>query len=129
MPLTPSTAPRHRRAVLPLALLGVMLGCGDVDDAPGPTGSNDTPTLVRGGSVAIPTVEGPISGGRGAPFIASTAFDLAQVGYSEAEYFISGTAAAYTRVGTLSADGMWTVTPRDTAAYKTLILVYRPIEL
>ena len=62
------------------------------------------------------------------PFIASTTFDLAQVGYSEAEYFISGTATAYTNVGPLSNDGQWTVTPGDTAAYKTRILVYRPID-
>jgi hypothetical protein len=62
------------------------------------------------------------------PFIASTTLDLAQVGYSEAEYFISGTATAYTNVGPLSNNGQWTVTPGDTAAYKTRILVYRPID-
>lgn len=32
--------------------------------------------------VPVPTVEGPISGGTGAPFIAATTFDLAQVGYT-----------------------------------------------
>ncbi len=79
-------------------------------------------------NVPSPTVEGPVSGGAGEPFIASTAFDLAQVGYSEAEYFIAGTAAAYANVGPLNPDGEWTVAPAATAAYKTRLLVYRPID-
>src|SRR5262245_14829150 len=41
-----------------------------------------TRTEARGAGVAIPTVEGPVSGGRGVPFIVSTTFDLAQVGYT-----------------------------------------------
>jgi hypothetical protein len=48
------------------------------------------------------------------------------VGYEQAEYFISGTASAYTNTGPLGADGMWSVAPADTATYKTRILVYRP---
>lgn len=79
------------------------------------------------GTVPTPTVEGPLSGGLGAPFIAATTFDLAEVGYTQDEYFVSGTATAYTNVGPLRSDGMWTVTPGETAAYKTRILVYRPI--
>src|SRR5262249_54528181 len=57
-----------------------------------------------------------------------TAFDLAQVGYTQAEFLIAGTAAAYSSDVPLSADGVWTVTPAATAAYKTRILVYRPID-
>ena len=79
-------------------------------------------------TVPIPDIEGPITGGTGAPFIATTSFDLADVDYAESEYFISGTATAYTNVGPLAADGLWTVTPGATAAYKTRILVYRPID-
>jgi hypothetical protein len=81
-----------------------------------------------GSSVSSPTVEGPVSGGTGTPFIASTTFDLGELGYSQAEYFVAGTAAAYVNVGPLSADGIWTVTPGETAAYKTRLLVYRPLE-
>ncbi len=33
--------------------------------------------------VPIPTLEGPVSGGNGTPFIAATTFDLAQVGYTQ----------------------------------------------
>jgi hypothetical protein len=76
--------------------------------------------------VPSPTIEGPITGGLGMPFIAATTFDLAQVGYSEAEYFISGTATAYTNDGPLTRDGRWTVRPGASAAYKTRILVYLP---
>jgi hypothetical protein len=75
--------------------------------------------------VPSPTLEGPITG-NGRPFIASTNFDLAQVGYMQEEFFISGTATAYTSAGPLTSDGKWTVSPGNTAAYKTRILVYRP---
>jgi hypothetical protein len=72
-----------------LALVGSLtplIGCGGDAEV-------SSPTQMRGRSVAIPMIEGPVMGGSGVPFIASTTFDLAQMGYSEAEYFISGTAA------------------------------------
>jgi hypothetical protein len=72
-----------------------------------------------------PTIEGPVTG-PGTPFIASTTFDLSQVGYSEAEYFMAGTAAAYIPAGTLGSDGQWAATAASSAAYKTRLLVYRP---
>ncbi len=100
-------------------LLALASGCGD--------GGDEVSSASRGASVASPSVEGPITGGKGMPFIASTTFDLAQVGYSAAEYFISGTATAYSNAAPLLEDGKWKVTGGDTAAYKTRILVYRPI--
>jgi hypothetical protein len=75
--------------------------------------------------VPVPDIEGPITSPGGA-FLESTTFDLGQVGYTEQEYFISGTASAYTNQGTLGDDGMWTVTPGATATYKTRILVRKP---
>jgi hypothetical protein len=81
-----------------------------------------------GAAVPSPTVTGPITGGRGTPSIASTSFDLAQVGYEQAEYFISGTASAYTNAGTFGFDGKWTVAPGSSAPYATRILVYRPVD-
>ena len=45
--------------------------------------------------VPTPTIEGPI-GSPGSAFIQGTSFDLATVGYVSEEYFISGTASAYT---------------------------------
>src|SRR2546430_949360 len=49
--------------------------------------------LATGTSAQVPSpsIEGPITN-PGTPFVAATTFDLAQVGYEEAEYFISGTA-------------------------------------
>ena len=102
-----------------LVALLLLVGCGNDGTARGPQ---------RGAQVASPVIEGPVSGGKGSPFIASTTFDLARVGYSEAEYFISGTASAYTNVGPLGEDGRWVVEPAATAAYKTRILVYRPTD-
>lgn len=76
--------------------------------------------------VPNPTVEVPTVAGNGTPFVSSTTFDLTQVGYVEEEYFISGTASAYTSSDTSAADGKWTAVPASTAAYKTRLLVYKP---
>jgi hypothetical protein len=81
-------------------------------------------TVARA-QVPSPAVEGPITG-PGSPFVAATTFDLVEVGYEQAEYFVSGTARAYASAAPLGADGMWSVTTGETASYKTRILVYRP---
>jgi hypothetical protein len=85
--------------------------------------------LLLGGTAAAqvpsPTVEGPITG-PGAPFLQGTAFDLGEVGYLEEEYFLSGTARAYTSTGPLGADGKWSVMPAASAAYRTRMVVHRP---
>jgi hypothetical protein len=78
--------------------------------------------------VPSPTVEGPVSGGLGEPFIASTTFDLAEVGYRQAEFFVSGTARSYVPVEPLESDGRWVVEPDASADYRTRILVYRPVK-
>src|SRR5215831_12150750 len=88
-----------------------------------------TLVLVSGVSAEVPTptIEGPITG-PGSVFLQSTSFDLGQVGYMEEEYFISGPASAYTNTGPFGLDGLWSVTPGNTAPYKTRIVVYRPID-
>jgi hypothetical protein len=48
------------------------------------------------------------------------------VGYTESEYFISGTATSYQNVGPLGSDGVWSVAPATTAEYKSRIVVLRP---
>ena len=40
-------------------------------------------------------------------------FDLAPLGYVEEEFFVSGTATAYTSAAPLGSDGRWTATPGD----------------
>jgi Alpha/beta hydrolase domain len=92
---------------------------------------NDTatasPTATRTTVVANALIEGPVTAG-GSPWIQSTRFDLAEVGYAQAEFFMTGTAQAYTNVGELDSDGTWSAAPADSAGYKTRILVYRPID-
>jgi len=73
-----------------------------------------------------PAVSGPISG---APLLfGHTSFDLATVGYSQSEFFIEGTAFAYSPLSPLAADGKWAVSTSWQAAYKTRIVVNRPID-
>ena len=84
-----------------------------------------TPSGAATSNAATPTIEGPIAG---TPRLASTNFDLASVGYEQAEYFLSGTATAYTSATPLSSDGKWTVTPGTTAPYTTRMVVYRPTD-
>src|SRR5512134_1112351 len=81
---------------------------------------------VASAQVPSPTIEGPVTGGAGAHLLGTTMFDLADVGYVQAEYFMSGVARAYTSAGPLSSDGRWTVTAGESAPYKTRFLVYRP---
>ncbi len=134
---------RHGSGLVAVALAVVLIatsGCGDSEVASpanppastptlAPTNaSTPTPTPTSLPSLQGPTIEGPISGGSGKPFLGSTTFDLAQVGYSEAEYFMSGTATAFTKVGAFAVDGVWSVASGDSAAYKTRLLVYRPID-
>ncbi len=78
--------------------------------------------------VPSPTLEGPIHVGSSSPWIASTNFDLGLVGYTQDEYFVSGTARSFTNSAPLTSDGVWTVTPADSTEYKTRILVNRPIK-
>jgi hypothetical protein len=78
-------------------------------------------------TVAIPAIA-PLTGGSGAPFIAATTFDLTQVGYEQLEYVMAGTAAAFVNDGPLNLDGLWTAVPGDQAAYRTRILVHRPLD-
>jgi hypothetical protein len=60
----------------------------------------------------------------------STNFDLAQVGYQEKEFFVSGAASSYTSTTPLTMDGIWeNVTPTGaTAPYTTRLVVRRPID-
>jgi hypothetical protein len=76
-------------------------------------------------AVPTPTVAGPITS-PGSAFVAGTLFDLAPLGYVEEEFFVSGTATAFTSAAPLGSDGRWTAAPGDTAAYTTRVLVHRP---
>lgn len=79
-----------------------------------------------------PTVTGPVTGGvKGRPFrsLAQPDYDIVgPAGYVEREYFIEGTATAYTSAAPLGSDGRWAVTPVATAPYKTRLVVRRPAD-
>jgi hypothetical protein len=62
----------------------------------------------------------PITTG-GEPIIGATAFAVAELGYQQAEYVISGRASAYARSGDR-------VTVVEEADYATRLIVYRPID-
>jgi Alpha/beta hydrolase domain len=72
-------------------------------------------------------VSGPVTGGTGIDLPGTTSFNLASVGYEQSEYFLAGTATAYTSATPLTSNGRWEVTPASTAPYKTRMVVYRPI--
>ena len=84
-----------------------------------------TPAPEPGASVAVPTVSGPVTGGKGVPTLL-TATMPAQSGYVSEEFFLEGTATAYTSDVPLTPDGRWTVRPQSRAPYRTRIVVYRP---
>ena len=59
----------------------------------------------------------------------TSAVDLQSNGYTEKEYFVSGTAQAYNESGTWGTDGQWDVTPSTTSPYKTRFIVRRPVDM
>jgi hypothetical protein len=75
-------------------------------------------------------VIGPVTGGaKGHPFrsFAVANLDLlTAAGYVEEEFFLEGSARAYEATAPLSRDGVWSVLPASTAAYRTRLLVRRP---
>ena len=76
------------------------------------------------------TLEGPIVGGiHGWPF-GRPVFDLADRGYAEEEFFLSGEATTYGQVsGTdWGRDGVWHVEPQGSVPFRTRLLVYRPLD-
>lgn len=79
-------------------------------------------------AAASPTVTGPVTGGNGAVVLQGTAFDLASVGYTQSEYFLSGSATSYVPEEPLDSDGRWQVTPASSAPYTTRIVVNRPAD-
>jgi hypothetical protein len=89
-------------------------------------GSSPTPAALP--PVPTPTVKGPILPTSGISYLGSTTFDPAAVGYSESEFFLSGTATAYTSQSKLTDNGKWTVTAESTAKYTTRAVVYRPTD-
>ncbi|MCB1841367.1 MAG: hypothetical protein KDI09_00255 [Halioglobus sp.] len=100
-------------------ITSALVACSDgSDNASGP-GDNFLP--IANPVVSMPPDAGSIN-------LLAQNFDLGSVGYRQSEYFLEGTASAFTNVGELGNDGFWSVEPGEQAAYKTRIVVYRPID-
>ncbi len=55
-------------------------------------------------------------------------FDIADLGYAAAEFFVSGTATSYTADEEFDSDGRWSVTASETADYVTRMVVLTPTD-
>jgi hypothetical protein len=107
----------RRRKVLIATLVGLTTVALTTSVAGAASSSSDSTTTLEAAT-----------GGKGAPQIASTSFDLATVGYEQSEYLFGGTATTYTSAAPLTNDGKWKVTAGSTAPFKTRLVVYRPVD-
>ncbi|NND67895.1 MAG: hypothetical protein HKN19_09930 [Halioglobus sp.] len=103
-----------RLVAVTLTILLALAGCSDGKDNP-PRQTKPVPNPL----VSMPPDEGAIN-------LLAQNFDLADVGYEQAEYFLEGTATSFTNVNELGTDGFWEVAPGEEAFYRTRIIVYRP---
>lgn len=83
--------------------------------APGAAVAAEPPTVTERGP------SGPV-------IYAQSTFDLGSVGYTQSEYFLTGTAESYAAGSPLGNDGKWSVTPSTPAPFATRIVVNRPVD-
>ena len=62
----------------------------------------------------------------GVPTLMTGTYDVAKLGYTTNEYFVSGVANSYSAPQPLASDGRWTARVSGTAPYRTRIVVMRP---
>ncbi len=93
-----------------------------------PPTSTTAAALFQPEAVGAVTVGEPPVAGKGATVLGTSVPDLAAVGYVQSEFFVSGTADAYTSAEPLSPDGDWTITPIEPAAFTTRVVVRRPAD-
>ena len=79
--------------------------------------------LAMAGGALAQTVSGPIPGHI---TLSRGTFDHPPQGYTVEEFFLSGTASAYTVPGVASSDGKWRAQVSGAAPYKTRLVVARP---
>lgn len=126
----PRPSTEHRRwwrLALGLALLSAACSGGGADGESGSeratTSASSTTTTTRPPSEP-PDVDvvGPVPG---TPQTSGAA-RLEGTGFTETEWFVTGTATSFAAEGELGPDGRWEVTPADEAPYTTRILVKAP---
>ena len=113
------TIPARRFLVLAAVAAPLLLGTAPA------LAASASPAAAAAGN---PAVTGPVSGGNGAIVLQGTSFDLGRAGYTQSEFFVSGTASSYTPAAPLGSGGRWHVTQASTAPYTTRMVVYRPAD-
>jgi hypothetical protein len=104
------------------------IGCTSDSSKPSAASSSSSPPAERKPTVQPASLEGPITVGTLSPPADPRPIDLNAIGYTQEEFFASGTATAYSSPSPLSPDGKWTVTPSTSAPYKTRFIVRRPTD-
>ena len=105
------------RAFIALFVAIFLFACSDSSD----NNPEQTTLPIPNPLVTLPPETGTIS-------LLAQNFDLGEVGYEQFEFFLEGTATAFTNTGELDRDGFWAVEPAQQADYRTRIVVYRPID-
>ncbi|MEQ9462216.1 MAG: alpha/beta hydrolase domain-containing protein [Haliea sp.] len=119
-------SPRHHANVVFGLAVALLTACSDGKDRAPEASEPPPPVAPTFLPISQPEVEDPPDAGT--LFLLSTTFDLAEVGYQQREYFLSGEASAFRNVGELGTDGAWEAEPAETAAYRTRVVVYRPVD-
>ena len=109
-------------------VLALTLSACSSDDSPDTAEPTTTTAAVRSPKATPAALEGPITVGDFSGPADPRPPDFAAIGYTQEEFFASGTATAYATEGALGVDGKWKVTPSTTAPYKTRIVVRRPTD-
>jgi hypothetical protein len=123
----------RRRGMAAVLAVGLVTALGSPITGSGVASgaTNHAPVLAGSShplpSATIPTVTGPITG-PGSPQLLLANYPLSKIGYSESEYFFSGTATSYSNVTPLTSNGEWSVQPAATAAYKSRLVVVMPTD-
>ena len=75
-------------------------------------------------------IQGPVTGGQHGWAFNRPLIDLADKGFVEKEFFLTGEATTYTPApgAELGRDGKWRIEPKGKVAFKTRFLVYRPAD-
>lgn len=108
-----------------VATLGALLlaGCGGGATGPMPAPVADDPASPR--ATALPSLQGPITGGLRGHALWDSWYDLDALGYVEEEYFVSGTAQSWPEG---AADAPYTTRmivrrPKDAARFNGTVLL------
>ncbi len=110
--------------VVSLVLIGLVFALRSSET---PFDAALTAPLIK--NVGETTVRGPIENtATNKTRVGTFDFEGKHFNYAQSEFFISGTAQAFTSSVPLTDDGLWTVTPAATADYKTRIVVRRPVD-